>query len=129
MSKLKAGRSFPYQLTSQRGQPDADTFELRVLSGESNERLGEITSDWKSAIGDKAKIKDLQDEAISLAVASWPWEGTLRSVITDSEVWELIGAAITGARLSADERKKFVLQPSLEMDSYASDAPASASTE
>ena len=124
MSKLIAGRTYPYQLQSQRGQEDADTFELRVLSGEVNERLGDITSSWKDSLGDKAKIKELQDEAISLAVAKWPWEGTLRSVITDSEVWELIGAAITGARLSADERKKFVSLPSLETVSSASDAAA-----
>jgi len=114
MSKLKAGRTFAYQLESQRGDPEADTFSLMVLSGEANERIAEITSEWKAASGDRVKIKELQDEAISLTIASWPWEGTLRSVLTDTEVWELISASITGARLSADERKKFVSQPSSE---------------
>ena len=109
MSKLRSGRTFDYQLESDRGLADSDTFKLYVLSGEANDRLGAITEEWKLSLDNKNKLKDLQDEAISLSINSWPWEGSIRSVLTDIEVWELIGAAITGARLTVDERKKFVL--------------------
>lgn len=122
MSKLRAGRTYPYVLESYRGDSEEDVFELRVLSGESNQQISEIAQRNRSA-SDAAGRVDTLNEAILLTVASWPWEGSLRSVLTDRECWELVGAACEGASLTADERKKFVLPLKSEAASSAEDVP------
>lgn len=95
MSKLIPGRTFPIDYADYR-------FELRVLSGEASDRLREITT--------SEVTPEVRDEAYGLAIAKWPWDGSLRSVLQDKECWELVAKAIEGSALSVDERKKFVSQ-------------------
>jgi hypothetical protein len=104
MSKLIAGRTYPVLF-------DEWTIELRVLSGELADRLNQITKEFA-----KTSTVELRDEAYAITVASWPWEGSLRSVLTDRECWQLVAKAIEGASLTADERKKFVLPPTSEQE-------------
>lgn len=104
MSKLLAGRTFDCEY-------EGEVFSLRVLSGELQDRLSAIT---------KAPTPDARDEAFGMCVAKWPWEGSLRSVLSDRDCWALVAKAIEGTSLTADERKKFVSQPTLPAEESAS---------
>jgi hypothetical protein len=109
MSKLIAGRTYPVVF-------DEWTIELRVLSGELADRLNQITKEFAAN-----PSTELRDEAYAITVASWPWEGSLRSVLTDRECWQLVAKAIEGASLTADERKKFVSLPTSEQELSANE--------
>lgn len=107
MSKLRAGRTFEYKLESEREDPEADVFSIRVLSGEQDDTVSELAKQYV-ATTDKTEKQSIFEQLLVATVASCPWAGTLRSVLTDRECWELIGAAREGASLTAEERKKFV---------------------
>lgn len=125
MSKLKAGRTFEYKLQSERCDPESDVFLIKVLSGEADEKVSDLCKQFVAEAVIENK-KAIVGELIEITIEAWPWEGSLRSVLTDRECWELIGAAREGAALTVDERKKFVLPSKSETDSSASDAKASA---
>ena len=95
MSKVLPGRTFDCQL-------DEFTIKLRVLSGEDGERVNELV---KQSAG--SPTPEQRDELYGLCIAAWPWEGSIRSVLNDTECWRLIGACLEGSSLTADERKKF----------------------
>lgn len=103
VSKLRAGRTFDFAY-------EGDTFQLKVMSGEDVDRYSELVEHFKQST-DQATRKTIMQELIELTVAKWPWEGTLRSVANDGDCWQLIGAAMRGAHLSEDERKKLGSQP------------------
>ena len=112
-SKLRAGRTFSYKLESERDDAEADVFQLNVLSGESDLQVGDMAKQF-IATADTSTKREIVAAMIKLTIHSWPWDGSLQSVVTEREVWELIGAAREGASLTAEERKKFVLPPSCE---------------
>lgn len=97
MSKLISGRTFPVLF-------EGYEIQLRVLSGEADDLVAELARSFATATDRKEVFR----QSIELCVASWPWEGSLRSVLTDRECWDLIGMAREGAALTPDERKKFV---------------------
>ena len=103
MSKLKAGRTFDCEY-------EGDVFKLRVMSGDDVDRYNELLSEYQLGKDAKERQRIIQ-ELLSITVAAWPWEGSIRSVLNDGDLWQLIGASMRGAHLSPDERKKFVLQP------------------
>jgi len=115
MSKLRSGRTFEYKLESEREDSEADVFSIRVLSGEQDDTVSELAKQYVST-PDKAAKQNIFEQLLTATVASCPWAGTLRSVLTDRECWELIGAAREGAALTVDERKKFVLPSKSETD-------------
>jgi hypothetical protein len=97
---------------------DGMTFTLRVLSGEDGERVNELRD---SLI--KEGSKELRDELYALCIVSYPWEGTLRSVLNDTECWRLIAACIAGSKLTGAERKKLGSQSTSLVDNSASTEP------
>jgi hypothetical protein len=103
MSKLVPGRTFPVV-------QDGIEFQLKVLSGLDSDRLDDITAEIRAGAVDKKRGVELLNSALAICVAAWPWDGDIRSVLTNRECWQLIGSAIEGASLTADERKKFVSQ-------------------
>lgn len=123
MSKLRAGRTFDYQLEADRGE--GEVFQLRVLSGEQSDLLAEICSQFRSET-EKDKRTALFAEALQLAVVAWPWDGTLRSVLTDRECWELVAGAQLGAALTPEERKKFVSPSRSETETSVTGAASNA---
>lgn len=116
MSKVFPDRTFDCQLEDM-------AFKLRVLSGESGERVDEIV---KQLSNPATATKELRDELYGMCIVSWPWDGTLRSVLNDNECWRLVGACLEGSKLTAEERKKFVSQSwCSEKKSATTDQPAS----
>lgn len=96
---------------------DEMQFRLKVLSGEEGERVDELVKQLQTSPTPEAR-----DELFAACIVSYPWEGSLRSVLNDTECWRLVGACIAGSKLTADERKKLGSQST-------SSAVNSASTE
>jgi hypothetical protein len=117
MSKLVPGRTFPVL-------QDGVEFQIKVLSGLDSDKLDDITAEIRAGSVDKKRAIELLSAALEICVAAWPWEGELRSVLTNRECWQLIGSAIEGASLTADERKKFVSQCLSVMENSAEVATA-----
>lgn len=124
MSKLKAGRTFDFVLKEYRGDPEADVFKLRVLSGDQQTEMLAIFKEGLALANDDPRKVELTDKLLEIAVAVNPLGCRLLSVLTSQECSEIIAASMQGASLTSDERKKFVLRPTSEAEK-----PAEAVTE
>ena len=107
MSKLLAGRTFDYVL-------DGETFKLAVLSGLQSSEIDQLIADYKSE-DHSVKLSSLK-AMTALAIKGGPYDGDPMETLTRHECWLLIGAAIEGSALTADERKKFGLRLNSETD-------------
>lgn len=125
--KLRAGGSFPYILESDREQEQKPQFQIAVLSAADNDAVIELRDQF-IAIKDKSERTKTLQSILERCVKSVCIEGygveDLRELLTERECWELASAAINGAALTPEERKKFVLPPQSETDSSVNDAEA-----
>lgn len=121
--KLRTGGSFPYTLEADRHDDPSPQFGIVVLSAAENDAVIELRDQFITA-QDKATRSGLLNQILSKCVKQVLIEGygltDLRDLLTERECWELIAAAINGAALTPEERKKFVLPPQCETDSSAS---------
>lgn len=129
-SKLKSGGTFPYVLSDERGEDKPAVFMLRVLSCLEEAELVESRDRYFNRGDSDASESTMLGEMLSIALASHSIEGQPedpRAFLTSRECFQLVAGAITGAALSADERKKFVSHPASGMECSASDVEATES--
>lgn len=111
MSKLVAGRTFPYILKDYRTEGAEPQFEIRVLSGVQDDEIRDLRRRYIDAKDNPASRTESLNQMLEKSVASAKCVGSvseLRTLLTDLECWELINAATEGATLSAEQRKKYV---------------------
>jgi hypothetical protein len=116
-SKLKAGGVFPYMLKDDRDDKTSCVFQLRVLSCMEEEEL-RLARDRYFQRGDSdASEAVMLKEMLDIAVVGHniPGVSDLRTELTSAECFELVAGAIGGSVLTAEERKKFVWQPTSEL--------------
>lgn len=119
-SKLRAGGLFPYILIEDRGDCTDCRYNLRVLSCDDNAMVLDLRNEYVAAKDPKQR-NEVFRSILDLCVDD---AASVTSVLTERECWELIGAAIEGAALTADERKKFLSPPPSETENSADDAAA-----
>jgi len=118
--KIRPGRTFPFVFPDQRDSEDPDIFQLRVLSVAASEDVASLVSELQGAT--KQKQMDNLKQCLQICVATSPIKEELTSILTTTECWELVNAAHSGSQLTADERKKFVSQPTLPESESATTA-------
>jgi hypothetical protein len=125
--KLRAGGAFSFTLASDRTETQSAQFKIRVLSASENDAVIELR-DAFVANKDRAQRSDLLRQMLNKCVSELLIAGygkaDLPELLTERECWELIGAAIEGAALTTEERKKYVLPPQSDSEQSASDAVA-----
>lgn len=118
MSKLRAGRTYPYVLKDDREEEVKPTFLLRVLSCDEYDRLSSLTSQYQAV--QQAEKSALLAQCLELVCSGWQnideafSVDTMRQLLTQRECWELVGDATLEAVLSPDQRKKLESQSKLE---------------
>jgi len=123
-SKLRAGGVFPYILLEDRATETVPQFELRILSGEDTDEVASLRKQFIEGQDKQASFLKLIEKTVAKCVIPGMEGQSIRSVLTDRECWELIAAAITGAALTSEERKKYVSPPKSAMDSCVGDVVA-----
>ncbi len=118
-SFAEAGTTFDYVLEGDRGQESPVTFELQVLSKRDARKIKELRLRYIGEVNQLAKDDTLSE--MLFVVKGWrnakqPFSQEALEGLTELSCWELVNAATTGAVLSAEERKKFVLPVNSETD-------------
>ena len=98
--KIKPGRTFPYYLKDQSGGDEPLIVDVYVLSSDAESQVNGLTTQY-TATKDRAEREQILKQMIVLCTPE-----DITSVLCTHECWEVIGGAITGASLSAEERKK-----------------------
>lgn len=115
--KLRAGGAFPFILEGDRAETKKPQFQIRVLSVSQHSDLISLRDQFIDP-ENADKRRELVEKMIGIAVEEIVDKQCepLAEVLTEREHWELIAAAIDGAALTAEERKKFVSPPQSETD-------------
>jgi hypothetical protein len=115
-SKLKSGGVFPYMLKDDRDDETAPVFQLRVLSCMEEQELRDARDRYFKRGTDDASEAVMLEEMVAVAVVAHNMKGvsSLIRELTSAECFELVAGAIGGCVMTAEERKKFVWQPTLE---------------
>jgi molybdopterin-guanine dinucleotide biosynthesis protein len=125
--KLRAGGSFPFILEGDRTETQSPQFKIRVLSASDNDAVIELRDEFIAA-KEKTDRRQIVGQILDRCVSEVLIEGystvDLQDLLTDRECWELISAAIEGAALTAEERKKYVSPPQFASEQSANDAVA-----
>jgi hypothetical protein len=127
-SKLKSGGVFPYMLKDDRDDQAAPVFQLRVLSCMEEQELRDARDRYFERGKDDASEAVMLEEMVAVAVVAHNMKGvsSLIRELTSAECFELVAGAIGGCVMTAEERKKFVWQPTLESGcSVDAEQPAS----
>ena len=127
-SKLKSGGVFPYMLKDDRDDKDAPVFQLRILSCMEEQELRDARDRYFERGKDDASEAVMLEEMLAVAVVAHNMQGVSSLVreLTSKECFELVAGAIGGCVMTAEERKKFVWQPTLESGcSVDAEQPAS----
>ena len=125
--KLRAGGSFPYVLEGDRTGTQSPQFKVRVLSASDNDAVIDLRDEFISAKEKSDRIQivgQILDRCVDEVLIEGYSKVDLQDLLTDRECWELISAAIEGAALTAEERKKYVSPPPSDSEQSANDAVA-----
>lgn len=98
--KIKPGRTFPYYLKDQSGDDDPLIVDVFVLSSDAEGQVSDLTNQY-TATTDRSERTSLLKQMAQLCSPE-----DITSVLSSRECWDVIGAAITGASLTVEERKK-----------------------
>ena len=123
--KLRSGGSFPFILAGDRTETDSPQFKIRVLSSSDNDAVIELRDAFVASKTkqDRSTILDeLLEKCVNEVLIDGYSKDGLKDLLTERECWELIAAAIEGASLTTEERKKYVSPPPSDMESSAVDA-------
>jgi len=126
-SKLRAGGVFPFILKDDRADTTGTQFTLRILSAQENAELSSVRGEYVNSKSLEERLRFVRS-ALALTVVDCFLSDSqpIEALLTETECWEVINAATEGATLTADERKKFVSQPSSEMECSAEGVAANA---
>ena len=126
-SKLRAGGVFPFILIDDRAETTDTQFTLRMLSAQENAELSAVRGEYVNSKSLEERLRFVRS-ALALTVVDCFLSDSqpIEALLTETECWEVINAATEGATLTADERKKFVSQPSSEMECSAEGVAANA---